>query len=476
MSSYNELRATIKDARERVTRLNAEAMEVHTRAGSRNLTAGETERFERLMRGVDTAAQEVKAAEDEWREKLRAQVENGTGGMESGDGSSPAGGYTARGGDSVRDQARRTIEAAFRSKTLPDYAAERATDLVSTGPLGDQDIAARWAVATGSEHYRSAFTKLLADPGKGHMLWTGQEQDAYRAVAEVKASMRALSTGTGAGAEMLPLVLDPSIMLTSGGSSNPLRQLGRVVQTVSNSWRGVTSAGVTAEWKVESAQAADATPTLAEVDIPNHFGDAYVPYSFEVGMDALNFSNELSILLNDAADQLQAAAFMNGTGSGQPSGVTLSMPSGSKVTSATADAIVAADVVKVQNALPPRFQAKAQWVANLTTINTIGSFETTNGSLRFPEVANGNLLHRPLNEGSYMGTAGATTTAGNDNTLLYGDFKAGFVITDRIGSQVEIIQNLVGANMRPTGQRGVMLWFRTGSLRVVDNAFRLLTA
>ena len=32
----------------------------------------------------------------------------------------------------------------------------------------------------------------------------------------------------------------------------------------------------------------------------------------------------------------------------------------------------------------------------------------------------------------------------------------------------------MGANRRPTGQRGALLWFRTGSNVVVPQAFRLL--
>jgi HK97 family phage major capsid protein len=57
--------------------------------------------------------------------------------------------------------------------------------------------------------------------------------------------------------------------------------------------------------------------------------------------------------------------------------------------------------------------------------------------------------------------------------LLYGDFQH-FVIADRIGTTVEFIPQLFGANRRPTGQRGVLMWFRTGSDSVADNAFRVL--
>jgi hypothetical protein len=50
-----------------------------------------------------------------------------------------------------------------------------------------------------------------------------------------------------------------------------------------------------------------------------------------------------------------------------------------------------------------------------------------------------------------------------------------FVVVDRIGGTLELVSHLVGSNRRPTGQRGALLWFRTGSNVVVPNAFRLLS-
>lgn len=70
---------------------------------------------------------------------------------------------------------------------------------------------------------------------------------------------------------------------------------------------------MTAEWLAEAAQAADASPTLAQPNIPVHKGSAFVPYSYEVGMDGVNFAREIQGLLVDAADQLQNTAFTTGT-------------------------------------------------------------------------------------------------------------------------------------------------------------------
>lgn len=411
--------------------------------------------------------------------QVRQAAQGGTGGMtlergayggSHGDGPDPM----LRG---TRDAALHTIERSARDGLLPDHAAERAERLVRDA-RHESGIAAQWATTTGDPAYAAAFAKMLADPNRGHLLWDDVEHQAYRRVAETQAQMqRSMSLTDASGGFMVPLHLDPAILLTSDGSANPLRQISRVVQTSSDAWNGVSSSGVTAEWLAEAAEAADASPTLAQPNIPVHRGSAFVPYSYEVGMDASNFLNELGTLLTDAADQLQAEAFMTGSGSGQPTGLVTALPAGSKVAAATDDTIVAADVVGLQNALPPRFQPRAQWASNLATANEVAGFETTNGSLRFPEMAASppRLLRKEWNEASHLDAAGDTAAAGNDNVLLYGDFSQ-FVIVDRIGTTVELIPNIMGSNSRPTGQRGVFLWFRTGSDSVVDGAFRLLTA
>ncbi len=375
------------------------------------------------------------------------------------------------------DPARRIINAAHERGLLPAPAAAVAERLVTTGDDASRDLASRWAQATGSDAYASAFFKMMADPSKGHMMWTDEERAAYQQVQAVKRDFRAaLSTGAGYGGEMLPLFLDPAILLTSDGSNNPLRQIARVVQTTSNTWQGVTSAGCSAEWKSEGSEAADASPTLAEAEVPVHFGDAFVPFSFEIGMDGLRFAEELAKLLVDAADQLQAAAFTTGSGDGQPTGfVTALAGTGSELSPATFETFTTPDVYAVQNALPARFQPNARWVAGLPTINSIAQFETDNGSRVFPELADGKLLRRPLHECSNMAdTDDVDTGATEDNLILcYGDW-SNFIIADRIGSTIEIVPHVFGENRRPTGQRGAFLWFRTGSDVVVPEAFRIL--
>lgn len=373
------------------------------------------------------------------------------------------------------DAAMRTVERSASTGALPDYAAERVEGLLNNGLPNSRSLAARWAVAAGDEAYASAFARLLADPERGHLLWTREEGDAFRRAAQVHDELRAMGEGSGgAGAFMIPLTLDPAVILTSAGSNNPLRKIARVVQTTTNEWRGVTSAGATAEWIAEATEVADAAPTLLQPAIPVYKGDAFVPYSFEVGMDAVDLLGQLKMVLTDAADQLQATAFTTGTGSAQPTGIVTALVASSPtvvVNSAGSDAFAKGDVYALQNALPARFSANAQWTANIAVLNLMSQMETTAGARLFPELSDGRLLNKPISELSNMD--GVVNATQENYVLLYGDF-SNFVIVDRIGSSIELVPNLFGASRRPTGQRGALLWFRTGSDSVADNAFRLL--
>lgn len=376
----------------------------------------------------------------------------------------------------TRDSAMFAVDALVRSGDLADYSAERVEALVSKGMPTERSLASRWAASTADPHYTEAFLKLCADPTRGHLLWTPQEQEAFRTVAAVQSEMRAMGLTDSAGGYMVPLTLDPSVIITGAGSINPLRQISRVVQTVTDQWQGVSSAGVTAEWKAEAAEAADASPTIDDEPIPVHFGDAYVPFSFEIGMDSRNFLQELSKLLTDAADQLMATAYTTGTGSGQPTGIITALAgTASEINVSSSETFTAADVFAIQEALPPRFQANAKWCANVSVLNDIQQFETAAGAKVFPEVSGTPplLLRKPLNENSNMDGAWNVAATANNYILLYGDF-SNFVIVDRIGTTLELIPHVVGTNRRPTGQRGALLWFRTGSDSVNDNAFRML--
>ena len=229
-------------------------------------------------------------------------------------------------------------------------------------------------------------------------MWTPQEADAFRKVEETRAYM---SLTDNVGGFMVPLALDQAIILSSAGSTNTMRRVATVKQTVSESWQGVTSAGVTAEWLAENAQAAEKTPTLAAVPIPVYKAAAFTPFSYEVGMDAVNFQQELAKVLVDAADSLCATGYTTGGGTTEPTGVITAITA-TDTNGSGSEAIIAADALTLQAGLPARFSPRAAFMAHIGIINALAALETTGGNLRFPEIANGRLLGKPLYENSDM--------------------------------------------------------------------------
>ncbi|WP_052424903.1 phage major capsid protein [Streptomyces fulvoviolaceus] len=408
------------------------------------------------------------------KEDIRAMAESGS--TEAGTGFGSGGGRRTPARTESHNRAMRVLDSLTRSGDLPAYGAERVESLLNTGLPTSRNLVARWALAAGDEHYATAFARLAADPERGHLMWTPEESEAYRRAVNVQSEMRAMSTTGNAGGYLIPLTLDPAVILTNDGSNNPMRRISRVVQTVTNEWRGVTSAGVSAQWIAEATEVADVTPTIAQPPIPVYKGDAFTQYSFEVGMDAVDLLGQLKMVLADAADQLQATAFTTGPGSTAPTGIVTALAgTASEINTTGSEAMVSSDAYALQNALGPRWQPNAQWIMGLPTMNTFRQYETTAGALKFPELT-GNppyLLGRPVHENSNMDSTLNVAATQSNYVAVYGDFR-NFVIVDRIGSTLELIPNMFGSNRLPTGQRGALLWFRTGSDSVNDGAFRML--
>jgi HK97 family phage major capsid protein len=77
----------------------------------------------------------------------------------------------------------------------------------------------------------------------------------------------------------------------------------------------------------------------------------------------------------------------------------------------------------------------------------------------------------PVYENSNMDSS--LTGAAADYLTVVGDFQQ-YAIVDRIGTTLELVPHLFGANRRPTGQRGFLQHWRVGADVLVADAFRLL--
>lgn len=364
------------------------------------------------------------------------------------------------------------IENDNRHNRLDDERAEAATQKAKWQPN-----IARHMLLTGSDEYQDAFRQYLEDPlGEG-----------------LREAHRALSLSTGSAGFLLPYVLDPTIVLTSNGSTNPYRQLAAVKQTTSNAWQGVNSAGVTASLLSEAAAASDASPTIGQIQIfPQKFA-AWVFGSFEELGDS-NFADQLPGLLSDAKDIVEETQFAVGTGgtgnSAAPHGVLAALGSSQKVAAAegtggvftgTGVGQAASNVYNTQAALGPRFRKSQSvgWVANITNINKLRNLDQYGGSAfwaNFGDDTPEQLVGKPIHESPSLTGSTGTGTGTGSAVLVYGDWSK-FYVVDRVGTSMiyEPMITGTGANANlPTGQAGWFYYWRAGSDVATANAFRWL--
>ena len=469
--AISEIRTDLDAAKAKTRRILDEIDELGRKDA---LTDGEEQRYERLRAGFRKSEEEASRFADEWRDALEEGIQGGKFQTVPG---TPFGFGDGQGaGVARRDTALRHVEQAERAGHIPTRSADRVDALLRTGTPGSRQRAAKWAEAAGDPHYLSAFNKLLADPNRGHLRFTEQEADAYRRAALVGDELRAMSTANTAGQELLPLSLDPTILLTNDGSINPIRANSRVVQVATNKHRVVTSGGAVAEWKTESAEAADGSPALAEVDIDLFVADVNVTFSYELAWSTADLIGELQPVIVDAMNLHEATAFTIGTGSGQPQGLVTGLTgTSSEINSTGTEALIAADAYALQNALPARFSPRAAWYGALPIMNMFRQLETANGSREFPGLFDSppTLLGRRWWETSDMDDTINTAATESNMVLVYGDLMSAYVICDRIGSFLELTTKL-GASGRPTGQRNMTLWRMTGAKVVRSQAARML--
>lgn len=358
----------------------------------------------------------------------------------------------------LRDRALQAIDRADFAHPRADRDEGRARVERLLARDNEHGELARRLLLTGSPVYMRAFSKHL-----GGLPLSPEEQ-------------RALSLTTTQGGFAVPFTLDPTIILTSDGALNPVRAIARTETIVTTSWQGITSAGITASYSAEAAEVGDNAPTIAQPQVDVERATAFVPFSFEIGMDWAGMQSEMARLLSDAKDVLEADKFINGAGSGsnEPEGVVAGLGAGSEVDTATALTFAAGDVYALDDALGPRYRPRARFLANKTIVNEIRQFDTQGGAQLWERIGAGmpaELLGYPIHEASEMAS---TSGVADSKILLLGDFNH-YLIVDRVGMSIELVPHLFAtANNRPSGQRGLLAFWRNSAEVLVDNAFRVL--
>jgi HK97 family phage major capsid protein len=365
----------------------------------------------------------------------------------------------------------RALRANERAEFMPDStraAMERA--------LRDDDDPnnglAQYVDTASDRDYFRAFSKLLNDPVSGAHLWTPEERQAVQRVKQLERSLTLATSGT-AGGFLVPYELDPQILISNAGGVSPLREISRVATTAQNTKKFVTSTGVTTHWDPEETETTDDSPTLLQPSIDCKKGAGFVQVDYELFEDS-DIAQQIGNVFADAKAVAESLAFTITQTNGPTGIITALVAAGGSTVIATASNVLAqADLYTNQASLPARWRPNAKWMMNLSIINGFRQLPQATGlnySIINDATSPPTALGWPVYENSNMD--GTLTGAAADYAVLSGDFRQ-FAIVDRVGTSIELIPNIMGANRRPIGARGFYLHWRTGSGVLISDAFRL---
>jgi HK97 family phage major capsid protein len=363
----------------------------------------------------------------------------------------------------MRDGARKLVEqAAFPFGVDRNKSVDQITKLLAMAGDPEGEFA-RHLIATDTPAYHRAFGKYLTGRGD-HM--TSEERAAIATVG---------TTTTGGYA--IPYTFDPSVILTSDGSSNPLRGIARVEQVVSgNTWKGVTSAGLTiSRGPAEASAVTEGTPTLGQPSVTVQPVKAELDFSIEADEDWPQLQSEMLRIVADGKDSEEADSFVNGVGTTvYPEGIVYGLAATSDVGTG-GDGFALDDLDRLTSRLPDRFEPGASFLAHRAVYTEIERLDRALGaSPQYRGQAAGEpalLRGYPRYNSSAMEDVFTTADA---RILVFGNFRTGFLIVDKVGMTVEIDPHVRNGDGKWTGQRALLVHWRNSSLVLVDNAFRAL--
>ena len=365
----------------------------------------------------------------------------------------------------------RALSAIERMHGMNDRRRAAATSILEQWDSQDGSLS-KLALVSSHPDYMRAFAKAASGNDRN---FTEPERQAVERVRDVQ---RAMSLTDTAGGFLVPFQLDPTVIITSDGSLNEIRMAARQVVATSDVWNGVSSGAVTWSWDAEEAQVGDDATTFAQPTVPIYKAAGFVPISIEALQDEQNVTSEVGRLLAFGKDDLEAAAFATGGGGTEPTGIVTALAASaggaSIVASVTSDTFAVADVYALDDDLPARYRRRASWLANRSIYNDIRQFGTSDGHALWERIGNdvpNQLLGRPAYESEDMD--GVINALADNYVAVFGDLQ-NYVIADRIGFTVEFIPHLMGANQRPTGQRGWYAYYRVGADSVNDAGMRVL--
>jgi HK97 family phage major capsid protein len=271
---------------------------------------------------------------------------------------------------------------------------------------------------------------------------------------------------------------------------SPMRRICRVQQTSGEKVQMPALANdTTVYWATEQASFTDSSnPTVGMITIPVHEMRGLLKVSHQNLEDSLfNLEDFMKDRLVKNFAKTEGAAFLNGTGAGQPRGLlnyptkaSSSYAGGSagknNVTDAipyvastgTTGKITADDVLNVEMDLKADYDANSTFVFTRGTLNTIRLFKDSQNRPLWQPFAGGDLPSQIYNR-PYIEMPDMPEVASGNFAIAVGDF-SNYMIVDRITLNIQQLNELYAAS----GLVGFIARLRVGGDLLLPESIRLL--
>lgn len=262
----------------------------------------------------------------------------------------------------------------------------------------------------------------------------------------------AMTTGTDSNGGYLVPTEQAKEIMTLATNGNPMRTSADVKVISGESYpllvrTGKASASLVGE---TDARTNTDTPTYAEIRITPYEIYANPPVSQTLLDDAaFNVEAEINAAVGEAFAEKENNLFYNGTGTSQPLGILAATTVADAswtwgkvglIETGTASAIKLDDLVDLQDSLKSKYAAGAEWHGTKKTFTMLrkikqGASGADKPLLWTPEIVGGQ-LYNTLNGARYVEASEMPDVADGALALAYGNFKAAYVIVDRIGIRI----------------------------------------
>lgn len=252
---------------------------------------------------------------------------------------------------------------------------------------------------------------------------------------------------------------------------NIFRSLAHVIQTASGDRKiPVVASKGTASWVDEEGTITESDDAFSQVSIGAYKLGTLIKVSNELLNDSVfNLEQYISKEFARRIGTKEEDAFFNGDGSGKPVGI-FNSTGGAEVgvTTASATAITADEVIDLFYSLGAPYRKKAVWVLNDATVKAVRKLKDGNGNYLWQPALTADtpdtLLGRPVKTSSYV-----PTIASGAKVIAFGDFSY-YWIADRQGRVFKKLSELYAA----TDQTGFVATQRVDGKLILPEAIKVL--